>query len=367
MISGPIHAKYGSVLFLQSQTTMNLHKLLVVLVLLFIISVNDSFGQGNLILLQKRLVFSANDKDDMQIVDFGNIGKEAAEYEVSLINLRMTTQGGFETITVPDSGQYFADKNIRFFPRRIVIAPSGSQTMKVQLYDAENLAPGEYRSHLYFRARNDAGVSEKETIAGTAPANGTTPASETTPAEEKKPATDVSISIRTEFGIAIPVIIRKGESTTVVSLTNLNLVQKEGATPQLQFTIERSGNFSSYGHINVTHVSPDGVETPVGGVMGVAVYTPLQARNCLLNLDISGSTSNSGNTQNTSDTQISDGLKNSSGSQTSGTSQSSTGTQTSSTHKISSSTMLSGGYLKVEYVQPKEEGGAVLANAQIQL
>lgn len=311
---------------------MNLHKLRVVLFLLFIISVNDSFGQGNLILLQKRLVFSANDKDDMQIVDFGNIGKESAEYEVSLINLRMTTQGGFETITVPDSGQYFADKNIRFFPRRIVIAPSGSQTMKVQLYDAENLAPGEYRSHLYFRARNDAGGSEKET----------------TPVEEKKPATDVSISIRTEFGIAIPVIIRKGVSTTVVGLTNLNLVQKESTTPQLQFTIERSGNFSSYGHINVTHVSPDGVETPVGGVMGVAVYTPLQARNCLLNLDISSGTQPSG-TSHTSGT-----------SQSSGNSQNTRSTQPSGT-------LLSTGSLRVEYVQPKEEGGTVLAKSEIQL
>ncbi len=311
---------HESVFFLQPQTKMNLHKLLVVLFILFIISGNDSFGQGNLILLQKRLVFSANDKDDMQIVDFGNIGTEAAEYEVSLINLRMTAQGGFETITVPDSGQYFADKNIRFFPHRIVIAPGGSQTMKVQLYDAENLAPGEYRSHLYFKARNDAGVSE----------------------EEKKPATDVSISIRTEFGIAIPVIIRKGVSTTAVSLTNLNLVQKDGETPQLQFTIERSGNFSSYGHINVTHVSADGVKTPVGSVMGVAVYTPLQARNCVLNLDISGGT------QNTSGTQTSSGTQNTSGTQT-------------------SSTLLSSGFLRVEYVQPKEEGGAVLAKSEILL
>ena len=52
----------------------------------------------------------------------------------------------------PDSGQQFADKYLRFFPRRVTLAPNESQMVKLQMVKTNELQPGEYRSHLYFRA-----------------------------------------------------------------------------------------------------------------------------------------------------------------------------------------------------------------------
>ena len=80
----------------------------------------------------------------------------------------MKKDGNFELINQPDSGQYFADKNFRFFPRTVLLAPNEAQVVKVQLTGINDLKPGEYRSHLYFRAiNNEKPLGEKDLVPGT--------------------------------------------------------------------------------------------------------------------------------------------------------------------------------------------------------
>lgn len=260
-----------------------------------------TFAQGDLILLKKRVVFSS--KDNIQKLDYGNTGNTSADYEVSLINMRMTAHGSFETITVPDSGQYFANDFIQYYPHSMVIQPNESQTMKIQLMNAATMKPGEYRSHLYFRAKEGSG-GDNNSIAGD---------------NESTPAKGMNVSVRTEFGIAIPVIVRIGESTTTVKLTGLNMVQNSKGAREMKFTIEREGNFSSYGHVRVLHIAQNGTETEVGNVMGVAVYTPGNLRHCSLQLNDPG--------------------------------------------KVD----FKHGKLTIEYTQPKEEGGGILAKSELLL
>lgn len=52
------------------------------------------------------MVFEGN-KRSMDI-SLANIGKDTATYNISLVQIRMTEDGGFETITEPDEGQSFA-------------------------------------------------------------------------------------------------------------------------------------------------------------------------------------------------------------------------------------------------------------------
>lgn len=216
-----------------------------------IFSGSAAFAQGNLILLQKRMVFEKGKKSG--IIEFGNIGKDTARYVVSVLNMRMKEDGSFENILEPDSGQYFADKYVRYFPHNIVLAPNESQTMKIQLTNTRDLQPGEYRSHLYFRAvPNMQDAQEK-------------------PAGDKE---GITISLKPVFGITIPLIIRIGEPNTLVQLSDLALVQQNDSAQAVNFTIHRSGNFSVYGDITAVYVAADGKETEAGSVKGVAVYTP---------------------------------------------------------------------------------------------
>jgi hypothetical protein len=177
----------------------------------------------------------------------------------------MKEDGKFEKINQPDSGQLFADKHLRFFPRTVTLAPNEAQTVKVQVVRYNDLSPGEYRSHLYFRASpvqkplGEEIVADKDSV--------------------------LSVRLTPIFGISVPVIIRKGESTATVSITQAAWMLQNDNTPGLSITFARSGNMSVYGDIEVNHISPKGKTTQVGIIKGLALYTPNTTRHFQMALD----------------------------------------------------------------------------------
>ena len=219
-------------------------------------------AQGDLLITPRRIVFEgANRSVD---INLANTGDDSATYAISLLQIRMLEDGGFETITEPDPGQMFAHRFIRFFPRTVTLGPNEAQVVKVQLYRTSELQPGEYRSHFYFRAVPD-----------------------TRPLGENEVSADTSaFSVRLTpiFGITIPVIIRNGVTSVNVTLTDLSFTMVDDNTPRLGFVFNRTGNISVYGDIAVDHVSAEGKITRVGIANGVAVYTPNNLRRFQLEL-----------------------------------------------------------------------------------
>ena len=211
-----------------------------------------SMGQGNLLITPRRVVFEGDIKT--QELNLANTGSDTARYSVSIVQYRMKEDGAFEEITEPDPGQNFADKFIRFFPRSVTLGPNESQVVKMQLTKTNLLAPGEYRSHVYFRA------VPKENALGME--------------EAASDSTGISVRLVPIFGITIPVIIRVGESASSVSFSDLSLEMDGEAPPKLNLTFNRTGNMSVFGDLRVTHHSSTGAITEVGTVKGIAVYTP---------------------------------------------------------------------------------------------
>jgi P pilus assembly chaperone PapD len=253
--------------FMQGKTrsgrTHQYVSLIAGLVLLSIITSTHAMAQGNLLITPRRVVFEGQKRT--QDLNLANTGIDTAKYNVSVINYRMREDGSFEEITTPDAGQNFADKFLRFFPRTVTLAPNEAQVVKMQVTKADQLSPGEYRSHVYFRA------VPKQTALGTE--------------ETKKDSTSIGVKLIPIFGITIPVIIRVGESTTKVTLTDLKLDIVNDTIPRLQFAFNRTGNMSVYGDIVVEHISPTTVITQVGTVRGIAVYTPNSIRKFQMELD----------------------------------------------------------------------------------
>ena len=206
-------------------------------------------------IMPKRLVFDGSERS--QEINLANTGSDTAVYAISFVNYKMTSSGNFEQVEDPEEGQRFATDFLRYFPRRVSLAPNEAQTIRVQLTRTGNLEQGEYRSHMYFRA------VEEQTALGQ---------------EDAQEADGISINIKTVFGISIPIIIRHGESTTQIQLSDVQL-ETAGENPELSLTINRSGNMSVYGNLKVDHISPDGTTTEVGLVKGVSVYTPNDQRN----------------------------------------------------------------------------------------
>ena len=216
------------------------------------IGINDTAAQGNLLITPKRVVFEGSTRSvDLNLA---NNGQDSATYAISIVQIRMMEEGGFETITEPDPGQHFADKYIRFFPRSVTLGPNEAQVVKVQVIKLNELTPGEYRSHFYFRA-----------------------IPKTTPFGEEDPnrdTTTISVRLTPIFGITIPVIIRVGEYNSKVTLSELSFRTVNDTIPTLSLTLNRAGTMSIYGDLTADYIAPQGKVTRVGAAKGVAVYTP---------------------------------------------------------------------------------------------
>jgi P pilus assembly chaperone PapD len=233
---------------------------LVGILLIFPTGIN---AQGNLLITPRRVVFEGSKKS--MDLNLANTGTDSATYAISLIQIRMKEDGSFETITEPDPGQFFADSYVRFFPRSVTLGPNEAQVVKIQLIKTNELAPGEYRSHFYFRAiPRQKPLGEEDKV---------------------KDSTTISVKLIPVFGITIPVILRVGESTTKVSLSDLSFHIVNDTIPQLTMVMNRSGNMSIYGDLAVDYVSQQGKITRVGIANGVAVYTPNLIRRFLFPLN----------------------------------------------------------------------------------
>lgn len=242
---------------------MKLSNFILILIISAFLSANLS-AQSNLVIHPKRIVFERNQRT--QQINLSNSGSDTAKYSVSFAQIRMKENGEFENITVPDSGQQFADGFLRFYPRTIILGPGESQALKVQLVKPELLNSGEYRSHLYFKEEpgdKPKRPEDKEDAAGPA---------------------GLSIKLIPVIGITIPVIIRIGESTASVNISDLSYESQNGA-PALSFRLNRTGNMSVYGDLKIEYTSPDGEIFQVANVKGVAVYTPNLTRKLSLELN----------------------------------------------------------------------------------
>ena len=82
-------------------------------------------AQGDLLITPVRVVFEG--AKQMEELSVSNISKDTARYNISFVQYRMTQTGAFQQIEKPDSGQMFADKMLRIFPRVVTLAPNETQ------------------------------------------------------------------------------------------------------------------------------------------------------------------------------------------------------------------------------------------------
>jgi len=219
-------------------------------------------AQGDLLITPRRVVFEG-DKQSQELT-LANTGQDTARYNVSFLQYRMTESGAFEQIEVPDSGQLFADKFLRFFPRTVTLAPNEAQVVRMQFRKLPGMQAGEYRSHVYFRA------VPKETALGD---------------EKLADSTAIGIRLIPIFGISIPVIIRVGELNLSVDINNISLDTKTDTVPNLTVTFTRNGDKSVYGDLSISWLpETEGEAVEVGVVRGIAVYTPNKIRHFTMQL-----------------------------------------------------------------------------------
>lgn len=210
-------------------------------------------GPGDLLVAPTRVILT--DRQRTAELLLMNAGTTNATYRITFTHLRMSETGGMQEVATPAADELFCDDLVRFTPRQVTLEPKSSQTVRLQLRLPADLAIGEYRSHLQFKAiPESASDSSKQT-----------------------PTTnDVSVHLIATFGVSIPVIVRHGHTSATATMSDLSVAP--GAAPDkpmiLSAAINRSGNQSIYGDLVATFATGKGRPVTVATVGGVAVYTP---------------------------------------------------------------------------------------------
>ena len=241
---------------------------LLVLVVWLSLAAGGARGTGGLTVGPTRVVFEGRGR--AASLTLVNRGSESATYRISFIELRMTETGRLERIAVPRPGERSAADLVRYSPRRVELEPGGVQTVRLMLRKPAELEPGEYRSHLLFRAVPPAAEAGTSLV----------------PATPDRRRFDIRLI--PVYGVSIPVIVRHGDLSTGAALSELAMTagDGQGAPPRISLRLDRRGERSLYGDLRMSFI-PDrgGDEVAVGEISGLAVYPPNPSRRLEIPLD----------------------------------------------------------------------------------
>lgn len=217
---------------------------------------------GGLTIAPTRLIFDG--KSRVATVHLSNRGTTETTYRIMVRDKRMLENGQIVDVDTPARDERPAAEAVRFSPRRVVLPPGGTQTVRVMLRNPSSgeLAAGEYRTHLIFQS------------VPPAPA----------PGEDQD-----RMVARAVLETSIPVIIRRDNPQATVAFSHAALDSTPDAQGRrvLDVTLERGGDRSVYGDLVVDWVRGDD-RTTVARLNGLGVYHPTPRRIMEIPLTLAG-------------------------------------------------------------------------------
>jgi P pilus assembly chaperone PapD len=208
-----------------------------------------------------RLIFENNSRaQELTIV---NGTDQPQTYRVRLEDRLLKDDGEFEVITDP-AAPYVASPLLRLSARQFVIGPRESATVRVLLRRPAGLASGEYRSHLV--------VTELPTM--------------NAPVTTADAGDGVAVRITTVFGISIPILVRSGETSARLTVSDVKRVTPP-ESPDLEtidVKLSIQGNRSMFVDLRLVSARQRR-SAPILVNKGVAIYAPLNARVMTMSLN----------------------------------------------------------------------------------
>lgn len=215
------------------------------MVVLFLVCLNlfpISPAQADLMVSPTRV--DLNDTQKQAVVILRNVGKTPLAYRIDWSERQVTDGGEMRTLPTGSNPRSIA-RMVRFSPRRVVVAPGQNQTIRLDYRPPQNLAEGEYRSHLTIRA-------EPPAVSPVAPTEADKPAE---PGKEADKPRGLSFRMEVLLSYSLPVVVRRGVPSVDVAITGVKpeMVNRgeEGMHRGLRIDMTRSGAFGAMGRISV--------------------------------------------------------------------------------------------------------------------
>lgn len=183
-----------------------------------------------------------------------NSGTKIQNYIVAFTEFKQNKDGSYSNVEKTDTTLMLASPYMLIGKKSISVNPKSSELIRIEA-KFDKLQDGEYRSHLFVQEQTPPDIkgSDKKL-------------------ENGKFAFDISAN----YGITIPVIIRKGNLDVSLAIVSATITEKN-EQKGLLVAFERSGNRSVRGNIEVL----DG-KKQVSMLNDVAFYTDLTSREVLL-------------------------------------------------------------------------------------
>nr|WP_321401218.1 hypothetical protein [uncultured Desulfobacter sp.] len=234
--------------------------------ILWTISLPDTIQartRGILVSPQRVLLEGRNRTASITMV---NPGDQPLQFRIDLIYMEMDAQGRLKKVENPTPAQEELKNILRYSPRRTVLEPGKSQTIRLMARRPAGIPDGEYRMHLSLSPIALPPSPNKAQAAAN--------------------ATDTTnFDIDLLIGVTLPVFIRYGELNASVEVSEVEIVNTP--KPFVNLDLTRTGNRSVSVNVDTYLVSEDGQkEEKVGMISGAAVYYPNDLRRVKMPLSL---------------------------------------------------------------------------------
>jgi len=216
-----------------------------------------SIANAGFLMFPQRIVFDQNGKT--QSIRISNSSPAKKTYRIKFVHFMQDESGKLTEITKEQNGLKFAKKKLRYGPKKITLLPGKTQTINVMVKNYNSIKEGEYRSHL--------SVIEKDTTK-----------------EKASSSSAMAFSIKADFGLTIPIVIRKGKLDVQSTIKSAVLKTDKDEKAQLNITLTRKGRNSIRGEINVYKFGEENKKIKIGTVNNFVLYENVYKRAIPLSL-----------------------------------------------------------------------------------
>lgn len=256
--------------FLKLKSLVNPNRILALLTLLLL---GAGFGSASLaqglVLAPTRIIFAPGERSAE--VAITNKGSRTAKFRIFFENKSFSKDGHVEVLTEERPGFKFADSMLRLSTREVTLKPGAEQIVRIMLRPGEDMADGEYRSHLTVRSISGDGapLNPVASAAGVA-------------ADGKM----FVVGLVPQYGIAIPVLIRQGEVDATLKVEKTELLPAVTNTAgRLGIDLSISGNRSLFANVQLIDKAKKGKDAQLFLMRNLSIYAPGNARYVLMDLD----------------------------------------------------------------------------------
>lgn len=215
-------------------------------------------SSANLLINPTRIHFNPTDRTaDITLI---NTSETTKTYRIEWSEKKALPGGGYEDLSTHVAANFpIASGMLRHSPKQVTLKAGERQTIKLALRRPQNLANGEYRSHLLLKALPPP-TPERADNSG-----------------------DGAAIVNIVMSFAIPVVVRQGAENYNVTVDNAvisyNPTMKTG---EVKISTSRSGTTSTYGHINAYWTPMGGSELLIGKISDYSFWPELSSSTTLL-------------------------------------------------------------------------------------